>query len=391
MAAIIIDCDDPTAGRGFFTLTSTDGLPHLVEITSPIAGPENPIAVQSFRAWWDTERPFAEQAAAGLLAEDARLRQLDRQRWFAIGAFAPALWGLAGGSVSALANFEAAGAGIPEPPLNWEALYELNPPAPVSVDPPLPAVTPSTDPQTIRMWVLPDANPNANRLLPAEGLVIPLESGVADVRVKVLSPSTFEIQEEFQLQTDLVRSYAKDCNDPDFLWNSFRLKDQGWSPAPRLRIADLLSTWRGGNPATSAVIVPSAGIAVEALSQRSDVPPVVRLPRWLLPKPMAALSLLAYLLAGWFIARPTANAIPWWKRLFAILLGWLACWCVSVLGLPLLGLGFIPGAVMAVYTWERFGLGTLSWQRAGAAIAFLIGWSAVCWPLFATQGLLPPG
>ncbi|HYE76830.1 MAG TPA: hypothetical protein VEI97_02495, partial [bacterium] len=357
MAAVIIDEAHPQ-GLGFFTLESTDGHPHLLEV-GPTKGTGEQPSVQSFRSWWETERPYAEAAAQALTIEEAQLQRLDRQRWQVLAAFAPGVWPLAGGSVSAMANREAAEIGNPEPPLQWDRLYvplpglapaqmadASLPPAPVPgfddtyLDPPVASLPRA--PGAIWLWVLPRRGPVPAEPLPAEGLVaVPeLDSSllVRTVDGLTVNPTPMRLRPEF------VRTYTRAEERPVRMWRRLA----------RLRLEDALSAWRIHEPYATNIEVPSAGLRV--VSVAGDPAETESVPRgsWLgVPVPAALLSLVAYLIAGWFIAPPATGGVDPLRRLGTILLGWLACWVVAVAGLPIYGLGFLPGGVVAVHVWEQ--------------------------------------
>ena len=386
--------------EAFLTIIPTDNQPHLIAIR-PDSGAQVE-GIRTFRAWWDGEEPYAARLLAGINREERVRQELDTRRWWVIGAFAPALWPLAGGYVGVIAEQESAERGSNPYQLPWEQMYQIPEVTPAQlvlpgqgetideVHPPMldwaPAPAPMTTPLTngcVAIEVRPDLEDDG--LLPAQGLVLNL--GNSD-------RLSLEVQEIFDdgspgawapLQVHCVRRYGD---------ATAAAAVSRWRSVFPLQLSDLLSAWQGDAPLAGSIAFAPAAFTVTLADGSGSTP----LPRATAPPgpdfvsrsvPMGWLSLLAYLTAGWILASP-ATPISLCKRLGVILLGWLGGWAVAVAAMPLMGLGFLPGAAVTAAIWQWGSVGKFDARQVGLTILFLVLWSAVLLPLFLAQGLLPP-
>jgi hypothetical protein len=320
-----------------------------------------------------------------------------------IACFAPGLWPLAGGYGSVLSNSQSAGYALPAEPLPWEQLYDpladFSPPplrdatlaAPLDLeDPryfPWPSpVDPVPEPGMFRYWIAPTTAPSA-RPYPATGLLLRAENLAAlNTTLTITSMDGIVFDPPIELHPILERRYELDAGQRT------QNETPGWHLAARWEQAHVLSAWHEEHPHLDAMGLAGGPhrykVTYRPVSGIADAGPpqdVGGIPGWITPGLVGFLSLLAYSLMAWCLARPE-ESVPLLKRLMGCWWGWLGGWVIAIVGLPLYGLGFLPGALVTCYIWERQGLGSLTPVRVAGVLAFLLVWSALCWPLFATEG-----
>lgn len=375
MAATVPHPSQPGMAQSYLSLVSTDGQPHRMTLRMRTNDRLDP-AYWTFRAWWLTEGPLAEAAHEGLLAEQKRLRQLDHDRWKVIAALGPALWPIGAAYGSFLAHPLSAEQGMDPWQDPFPALYH---PVPEMERNGILMATNPADATQIALVITP-----LEIVTPLPGRALLLDH--AESAPASLTVETFDgeyVEPPVVLQPRLTRRYGTDSAES--------LAPAGWHLPGIQQIEHLLTAWNDHSAANLTTVGLPGDLGVTTgPAEVSKVPIQVTgalVPRWWTSGFVAIVGSVLLLIGGWFLA-PPHRELEFASRFGALVLGWAAGWAVSVAGFPILGLGFLGGAVVTAHVWARLGLGKPSWGQWLGIVGFWMLTSALCWPLFLTQGLL---